>query len=295
MLFSEEFNISKTPEDDWFDVILDNDTKIWIDPFFIFKDESDEWRGAHNELIAHFDRCFHLIAQGNRNPFSVPYQKALRLLTFPEPREFCLGYTEDGTGGAGGGKIYARLIASAMEDAIVRGLTDLRHFEELGILNEGIGPDRISDLTCNILRSRFILYTKKVVARHNIPTRYKRVPYASYDQLRVNWNTEGHALPYNRFNNKPILLTPARFLKELPVINAEEWWENYEAEQLRLDMNYDVLGKVNKKKIVDAARRNPEAVRAWVQKREQQPTEPYNLSRDKLGVYQWGFCNNSVC
>jgi hypothetical protein len=44
-------NISKTAEDDWFDVIVDNDTKIWIDPFFIFEDKSEEWTGAHDALI----------------------------------------------------------------------------------------------------------------------------------------------------------------------------------------------------------------------------------------------------
>jgi hypothetical protein len=243
-------------------------------------------------FIAHFDKCFRLIAEGNRNPLTIPYRKALTLLTFPEPREFCLGYTEDGTKGSGGGPTYASLIASAMEDAIVRGLTDLRHFEELGILNEGIGPDRISDLTCNILRSRFIRYTKIVVARHNILTRQMRVPYASYNPMRVNWRTEIHDLPYNKFNNKPILLTPKRFLKDLPVINPEEWWESFEAEQLRLDVNYDVLGNVNKKKIVEMARRNAEAVRAWVKKRELQPARSYDIDKDKNGVYQWDFATS---
>lgn len=287
MRFSEAFKIKRTPEDDWFDLILDNDTKIWVDPFLIFQEGSEQWKGAHDELIAHFDRCFHLIAEGNRNPVSVPYRKALSLLTFPEPREFCLGYTEDGTRGSGGGKVYARLIASAMVEAIVHGLTDLRHFEELGILNEGIGPDRISDLTCNVLRSRFINYTKQVVARHGLPTRYKNIPYASYNPMRVNWRTEGHDLPFNTYNNKPILLVPARFLKELPFLNADEWWENYEAEQLRLDVNYEVMGKVNKTTIVEAARRNPESVHSWVQMRETQPATPYNLAQDKKGVYQW--------
>ena len=156
MLFSDAFGINKTAEDDWFDPILDTDTKLFVDPFLIFQEQADEWSGAHDQLIGHFDKCFHLIAEGNRKPASLPYQKALALLTFPEPREFCLGYTETGTRGSGGGPTYARLIAAAMEAAIQRGLQDLRHFEELGILNEGIGPDRISDVTCNVLRARFM-------------------------------------------------------------------------------------------------------------------------------------------
>ncbi|WP_146778794.1 hypothetical protein [Actinomadura craniellae] len=287
MLFSEKFNIIKTVNDDWFDPILDNDTPLFVDPFLIFKEEGDRWRGAHDELIGHFDKCFHLIAEGNCNPRSVPYKKALALLTFPEPREFCLGYTESGTEGAGGGRGYARLIAEAMEAAIGRGLTDLRHFEELGILNEGIGPDRISDVTCNILRRHFIDYTKRVACRYDIPTERMKIPGASFDTVRINWQTEWHELPRNPINGKPILLTPEHFLRDLPVLNADDWWEYYEAEQLRNDLNYEVMGRVDKKSIVWVARRNPELVREWAQDREGQPAAPYDLRRDPRGIYQW--------
>jgi hypothetical protein len=287
MLFSDAFGVTRGRADDWFDPIVDSDTKIFVDPFLIFQEPSEEWRGAHEQLIGHFDKCFHLIAEGNRNPSSTAYKKALALLTFPEPREFCLGYTESGTHGAGGGPGYARLIAAAMESAIVRGLSDLRHFEELGILNEGIGPDRISDVTCNVLRARFIAYTKVVAQRHGIETVRFRVPGAAYDPVRVAWRTEHHDLPCNPVSGRPVLLVPERFLRELPVLNADDWWENYEAQQLRTDVNYEVMQRVNKKAIVATARAHPEAVRTWVTEREGQAARSYNLAKDPRGVYQW--------
>ncbi len=127
MLFSEAFDITPTKRDDWFDPILDTDTPLFVDPFLIFKEQgSSEWAEAHEQLIRHFDTCFRLIAEGNRNPTSIPYKKALRLLTFPEPKEICLGYTKSGTGGAGGGREYAKHIADAMQAAIDRGLTRFR-------------------------------------------------------------------------------------------------------------------------------------------------------------------------
>jgi hypothetical protein len=243
MLFSDAFNIQRARRDDWFDPILDTDTPIFIDPFLIFKEQGHAWHAAHDELIGHFDRCFHLIAQGNRNPNSVPYKKALRLLTFPEPKELCLGYTKLGTDGAGGGPKYAALIAEAMEEAIERGLTDLRHFEELGILNAGIGPDRISDFTCNVLRPRLIKYTKAVATRHRVEMRNIRIAGATYNPQRVAWEAQWHDLPFNPYNNRAVLLVPWRFLRDLPTINADDWWENYEAEQLRDDVNYEVMAR----------------------------------------------------
>lgn len=287
MLFSEEFNIKRTSRDDWFDPILDTDTPVFVDPFLIFKETGRQWAGAHDELIMHFDNCFHLIAQGNRSRASVAYKKALRLLTFPEPKEVCLGYTKSGTGGAGGGKGYAKLIAEAMEAAIARGLTDLRHFEELGILNEGIGPDRISDFTCNVLRARLIAYTKGVAARHHLPTKPVKIAGAAYDPQRVAWVAEMHDLPWNPYNKRAVLLVPERFLRDLPTINADDWWENYEAEQIRDDVNYEVMGKVDKKRIVATARRRVIEVAQWARAQEARSPDPYDIASDKNGIYQW--------
>lgn len=287
MLFSEAFEVRRENGDDWFDLILDTDTPLFVDPFLIFQDNGVGWAGAHEQLIGHFDRCFKLIAEGSCNPVSLQYKKALALLTFPEPREFCLGYTESGTQGSGGGEKLARLMAVAMVAAIKRGLTGLRHFEELGVLNEGIGPDRISDFTCNVLRNRFIVYTKSIAARHRLHVRPVRVPGASYDPTRMAWRREWHDLPFNPFNRKPILLTPERFLNHLPVLNGEDWWENYEAEQLANDLNYEIMGKVDKRTIVETARRNFESVHRWIAKKEQEEVHPYDTRQDPLGVHQW--------
>ncbi|WP_157930713.1 hypothetical protein [Glycomyces xiaoerkulensis] len=287
MLFSNAYHIERSEEDYWFDPILDADTPLFIDPFLIFQDAAELWRAAHEELIGHFNTCFELIAKGRRNRDSVPYRKALALLTFPEPQEFCLGYTRSGTDGAGGGKGYAQLIAEAMEDAIERGLTDLRHFEELGILNEGIGPDRISDVTCNILRRRFIAYTKQIVGCHHIPTQRVNVQGASLNTVRMNWQAEPHYLPVNEFSEKPILLLPKRFLSDLPTLNPKEWWYSYDAQQLRDDMNYTILTRVSKHDIVELARENPESVRAWTRSQEEKAGESYNLEVDPRGVYQY--------
>lgn len=287
MYFSDHFGIVKGRRDDWFNLILNTDTKLFVDPFLIFQDKARRWRGTHARLVGHFNICFKLIAEGNRNPKTIPYQKAVALLRFPEPREFCLGYTEQGTRGAGGGSAYAELIAEAMEGAIERGLQDLRHFEELGVLNEGIGPDRISDLTCNVLRGDFIEYTQSVATRHSLPVRRVELGGASFDTGRLAWRSELVELPWNPTTGKPILLIPERFLRELPTLNADDWWENYEAGQLRNDLNYEVMGKVRKRDIVAAARRNPESVRTWSTQKEQTKSGGYDFDQDPLGVWQW--------
>jgi hypothetical protein len=139
MLAGIAFGIERTPGDDWFDTILDVDTELFVDPFTIFKETSGPWEDAHDRLVGHFNRAFILIAEGNRNPASPAYKKALALLEFKEPHELCLGYTAKGTRGSGSSGCLAGLMAEAIVAAIERGLEHPSHFEELGILQERIG------------------------------------------------------------------------------------------------------------------------------------------------------------
>lgn len=288
MKFSEQFNITKTADDDWLDIILDIDTKLWIDPFLIFKETDSEWSEAHAQIIQHFQTCFELLVQGRMQERTLPYQKALTLLTFREPREFCLGYTEEGTDGSGGGRGYARLIARAMVEAINRGLSDLEHFEELGILEKGIGADRISDLTCNILKSKFIEYTKEVAARHSLETQTFLVRNASYNATAKRWENARHDLPVNSANGQPILLTPERFIRDQPTLNAEAWFDYYQHEQFRQDTSYEILTNVDKTLIVNTARQHAQEVRDWTELQQASaPAEPYDINADPNGVYKW--------
>ena len=287
MLASVHFHVTRCAEDDWFDPILDADTEIFVDPFLIFRETHEFWQRAHETIIEHFDRAFVMIAQGNLNPKTLAYRKALALLIFKEPRELCLGYTSKGTSGLGSGSGYAEAIASAIAEAIRRGLRHPRHFEELGILNEGIGADRISDITCTVLKYRLVEYTQVVARRHAIPLSRHRMFAAGFDTIRLRWQIPEVEVPTNPFTQGPLLFVPDRFLRDLPVLNADDWWENYENERLREDLNYEILGRVDKKTIVETARRHPDAVRRWTRKKEKESARPYDFQRDERGVWQW--------
>lgn len=150
MLASSHFRINRKADDDWFDAILDADTELFVDPFLVFQEKVGFWADAHFRITRHFDTAFTLIAQSGLKRNALAYRKAVHLLAFKEPKELCLGYTATGTRGSGGGEGYAESIAAAISDAIARGLQNPNHFEELGILNRGIGRDRISDVTCTI-------------------------------------------------------------------------------------------------------------------------------------------------
>jgi hypothetical protein len=283
MLFSEHFGLTRRSRDDWFDAILDADTELFVDPLLIYKDPARQWAGVHDELIAHFDRCFELIARSARNPQSPYYRRALGMLQFAEPFEFGLGYASGSTYGSGGGVGYARDIAKAMQYAINRGLRHLDHFEVLGVLNEGIGPDRISDLTLTILKSRFIEYTQAVAARHGLTLDEHEVWAGTRDQTTGLYDWCAARLPTNPVTEGPVLLVPERFLRRLPTLEADDWWSHF----ARDNVNIDIMESVNKKKIVSEARKHLDSVLDWAAQVAREDAEPYDLASDPVGVWQW--------
>jgi hypothetical protein len=287
MLASAALGITRTDDDDWFDPILDSDTPLGVDPFLIFQTPEPPWDDAHDELVGYFNQCFLYIASGISSVNSPAYRKAVDLLRFPEPKEFCLGYTRSGTAGSGGGIGSARTIAAAMAEAIRRGMENIRHFEELGVIHEKIGMDRISDMTLNILKRRFILYTQDVAKRHSLQVDEHVMRGARYNMARDRWERATVEVPTNPYGSGPLLLTPAKFLSHLPVLNADEFWDFYEGEQLRNDLNYRVMGRVNKAYIIGVARQHPDAIRRWTLERERRKAQGYNFEKDPKGIWQW--------
>lgn len=288
MQLTRAFSIARGADDDWFDTLLNHDTRLFIDPFLVFRDTEPTWANAHADIVRHFERAFLLVAQAHGQRESLAYRKALGMLEFREPRELCLGFTAEGTDGLGSGAGFARLMAQAMEEAIARGLDNPDHFEELGVLQKGISRDRIGDIAATILKPRLIAYTQEVAARHQLPTTRHRVYGALFEPRRQRFLSERVELPTNPVTKGPLPLVPERFLRELPTLNAEDFWRFYESERLREDLNYQIATNVDKATIVRAARGAPDVVRGWLAEREARaPADPYDVQADPSTVYQW--------
>lgn len=286
MYFSEAFGLPYSKRTEWFNPILDEDTRLFIDPFLIFRDSSVAWGSAHSELIAYFDSAFQRLAPFYDKSQSDPYQHVVRLLAFPEPRELCLGYASQSTDGSGTGLGIASDVVEAMSLAVSRGVVHIDHFEELSFLVEGIGRDRISDMTANILKQRIIKYTQRVARKHGIPMEGVTLRKSLFDPNRGAWENAEHQLPVNPTNGRAVLLIPKRFLRELPTLNGYNWFDD-NSSQLRQDLALHVAEKVNKKEIVRLARARIDLVQEWSVGKSLEAPEPYAVDSDPDGIYMW--------
>lgn len=290
MKFSEQFGIQVTEDEEWFDPILSVDTRLFIDPFLLYDQEQGVFQGSHDEVVSFFNAQFEAIARTSGRRDSNIWTKAESDLLFPEVEEICLGYTGAGTGGAGAGRRLARILAEGIWEAIEGGTTSVRHFEEIALIREGIGADRISDITATILRHRLASYTTSICERHRVSVDVARYPRGRFDVTKGRWVPLEFRLPRNPYNGKPILLSPRTYLRTLPTIEADDFWEycyHNENDLLRARFGEDISKRVRKYDIVEIARQYPHVRGKYIAFREESGSEPYDVGKDTQGVYSW--------
>ena len=291
MLFSEIYDISDPIAEEWFDPLLDHDTELFIDPFLVFKLKHPLFKHAHDKLIKFFNEAFRVAAESRGNIKHTAYKKLINMLIFPEVSELCLGYTERSTAGSGSSFSFAKIIARTILQSIAIGVKNIEHFEELWILGEGIGCDRISDMTANILKPELIEYTQKICNKLELKQLTSiKLPKAYFDFEFLRWENRDVNLPLNKYTREGILLVPKKFLRELPTINYEDFWDyawDNRNEQLRTDFNYEVKSKVNKKDIIKIAKQKRFWVNEYIKELEEVSAQPYNLEVDPDIRYKW--------
>jgi hypothetical protein len=197
MRFSGFYRVTRGPDDDWFDTLLITDTRPYVDPFRVYADPGPSWEGSHDHLLAFFAMVMAYIGEAGNNTSHPAWQKAKNLLLFPEPQEFCLGTAVGSPKGSGSGAGLQRFMLEGAKTAVGLGVVDIKHMEMLVLFSDGIGVDRISDITCNVLKSYFIRYTQGVCERHDVPMTTFRVRHSGWNEQFGRWVDEDHLLPVN--------------------------------------------------------------------------------------------------
>lgn len=156
-------------------------------------------------------------------------------------------------------------------------------FMALGLFEEGIGPDRFSDMTTNIILDDLIAFTKRVNVELCLPV-------ANFKE-----NKKEFVLPANPFSNKPLLLVPDDIVRDLPIAKsfgdiARAAREN---EDLRERVNGQIgeiwasMDKKQKKALKQNALRSKKSFDTVIELIRKVPPEPYDLDADRNGELFW--------
>lgn len=246
------------------DISLVCDNPAFVDPFLIFA--NSKYRHLHDSIINYlkFLRDLSLKRQGlnlTSGEFNHYYK-------FPEVKQAWLGYSVSGNIGRGLNKDFGYSLYENLHKIFSKfgeeDITESSHLEKLCLIEEGIGVDKISDFTLNLIQKFLLEYTQEFAVEH-LDKKFLSefaIRKVEFDFKKGVWLDGRYVLPALQRTDKKdfVLLVPRKILtKEDTWIARNDFLENDTAifniipnDELRAKINkffYDNLQiKLNKKK-----------------------------------------------
>lgn len=263
-----------------FDVILDVDSRLFIDPSLLDLCDIEEFNGAKEKVEKYFSGIITLLSHSTSHK-DMYWKQADKLITFKELTGTCFGYSQFGTDGNSIGPVLRNVILCTIKELIDAGEKDPSLFELLGVFQEGIGCDRISDLLTFILASEILAFTQRVIEIFNL------------SNIEITYKRNKYKTIRNEYNKKPIMLLPSFLLSPLPIADSfnDIDWICMENNRVRQEINaYFDLGrrkKLSKAEIYFLMKSNASFRAALIAAYKAVQVYPYDFDKDPAGEYAW--------
>ena len=217
--FSEHFGLELSQAElDFVDIELEGDLPLFVDPYALSIYPGEWYEECHALLIHFFSLLLSRIRSGD-------HARATEMLGhLSEPNDTRLGLSKGKPSGRGIGPKYAtdfydKIVASRA--AQTGQLTDISDCE---LMIEGVGSDRISDMTINIIRSKLLEYTQNQCAVWGVPV--QQVPSGlCWDADREGWVNSFTRLPV--YKGSTIVLVPRIAVRYRSVIDHEQYYNGF--------------------------------------------------------------------
>jgi hypothetical protein len=295
--FSEMFKVNADELTDAgvLDPVLNVDTKLFIDPLLLSASLHKEIKkDAVASYTKRFTQLVTLLA-GSNYTGDTAWRTAQRLLDFPEITGTCLGYGAASIRGRSWGHHIRDRVLTAAKETIDLGVRDPDLFMVVALLEDGVGPDLISDMTTNIILRDLEKFNARICASLKVKTELFTLPNGARARFPRNPLVSGKPAP--------VILVPIDILRDLPI--ATSWGDvGYAAAKnsaLRRRVN-TLIGEIWEARVrksqKDAIRRNvyssKEAFEAILDAIREVPALPYDSTTDPNGHLAWMLVHHTV-
>lgn len=247
---SDIYKLCKTQHElDFVNIDVNKDFPVYLNPF-VFSTRSDPFSIYATRVVrGFFQHNLALIKSSKiddaRSNFSY----------LNEPNETCLGMSIKKPRGRGVGEDNADdLFDSILNSrALKTGIVD--HLEDTAIFISGIGRDKVSDMTTNIIRLNLIKYTQAQCNLLGIPLTPDVSSGFFWDPTTKSWDQEHTDMLV--INGKKILLVPKGVVSYVKEFNHSKYHQHHALEFLQDDhlrrntsfvqTTYDKKGKIKRR------------------------------------------------
>lgn len=232
---------------------INEDIPLYVDPFLLWKSPSQQDNALHTVIINSFNFLGDLSITDLASAVEI-------LKELSECDEVGLGNSKTKHGKKIGNSM-AQAILSTFKDIPQVRKSGFSHFEELQLLVENFSKDRISDITCNLVKSFLIDYTIQQCEELNIPTELVEIKY--FENKSLKFEIETNKLPVHPESKDPILLVPKRWLRYMPWINFDSYFDEYLKKSKKLLSGR----KISRVELLEYNRKNYGQVEEYVKRR----------------------------
>ncbi|UTW57091.1 hypothetical protein KFE96_09450 [Kordiimonas sp. SCSIO 12603] len=207
MRFSQAFGLNKRQSQlDFVDIDVSRDFPLYIDPATFLSRDDEFSIKCSTDIADFFEHIFEAIKQKK-------FRKGLKLLEgLREPNEVYLGVSKGKPNGRGVGKVQAQAIFQSLVNSKAASTGLLTDLSDCALFVPGIGPDKISDITTNIIRRHLIEYTQNQCRLHGIDLDDEVPSGIFWDYEKGCWHT-GEYVNLPLVDGNVVILVPKRFVK----------------------------------------------------------------------------------
>jgi hypothetical protein len=217
---SEHYSLGVTqPSLEFLDVDIDGDTRVFVDPFAFHYLDTDWGNECVSLLQDFYGEVTHAVQHQDDD-------RSLYLLgQLGESNEAHLGLSSGRSRGSGVADGLAIDIYDALIDseAITTGL--LTDIEQTILFVDGIGHDRLSDMTINIVREQLIKFTQEVCEERGITTVDGVDSGPMWDRHRHRWHAQHVRLPIA--GDSRLLLVPKSIVRKSGVFDPGDYLTHF--------------------------------------------------------------------
>lgn len=264
-----------------YDGYIDRDSEFYVLPHLFEDIKVKEFQGSYSKYKAKFESIIKILKHAksptDKDTF---FRRALKEFEFHELAHVGLGYSKSNKRGSGIGKVFAQKLANTAYDIVKAGIEDPEIFELIGLLEEGIGADRISDMFISILTEDFLQYTQNMASALKLTT------------TEYTYKTTKYNIPF--YDDTHIVFVPTEVLVKLPVSFNRDDISTVCAhnEKLRDRVNQIISAtfsgaKLDKSRLKDLLIHNPKLLGELITIYQSKVTEGYDFVNDPAGDFVW--------
>ena len=264
-----------------YDGYIDRDSEFYVLPHLFENIEVNEFKNSYQKYKDKFSNIIKILKHAKEpSDKDTFFKRAIKEFEFHELAHVGLGYSKTNKRGSGIGKGFAQKLAKTAYDIVKAGIEDPDIFELIGLLEEGIGADRVSDMFISILTDDFLEYTQNIVIKLKLQTK------------KFEYKNKQYEIPFYR--DAHIVFVPTEVLVKLPISLDKDDISTVcsHNERLRDRVNEIISSAFNgteldKHSLKNLLISNPELLKEIVQRYHAKVNEGYDFEIDPYGEFIW--------